>query len=92
MKPFKVKVRNMRSDSSYNAVSNQFIIEVGDKLVFQSYDSIIAVKEHGKVTLDKVYWDYSSTTGKYRNQFLGEGIAETRKKIKEGIYKLANLN
>ena len=92
MRPFKVKVRNMRSDSSYNAIANQFIIEVNNKLVFKSYDSIIAIKEHGKVTLDKFYWDYSTTTGKYRNQFLGEDIKETRRKIKEGIYKLANLN
>ena len=82
----------MRSDSSYNAVACQFIIEVGNKTVFQSYDSIIAVKENGKVTLDKNFWDYSKTTGKYRNQFLGEDINETRRKIKAGIYKLANLN
>ena len=53
---------------------------------------IIVLNKNGKITLDSYYWDYSVTTGKYRNQFLNEGIAETRKKIKEGIYKLANLN
>ena len=42
--------------------------------------------------MDKNTWDYSRTTGKYRNEFLGEGIAETRAKIKKGIYKLWDLN
>ena len=48
--------------------------------------------DNGQIYLDKVYWDYSVTTGKYRNQFLDEGIAETRKKIKEGVYILTDLN
>jgi hypothetical protein len=92
-RPLKVRVENMVSPSSGNEVANQFIIRVGKKTIFQSYDSIIAVKESGKPTrLDKFYWDYSTTTGKYRNQFLGEGIADTRKKIAEGVYKLSNLN
>jgi len=30
--------------------------------------------------------------GKYRNEFLREGIADTRKKIKSGEYALADLN
>ena len=38
------------------------------------------------------YWDYSRTTGVYRNQFLGEGIVNTRAKIESGEYKLADLN
>ena len=60
---------------------------------FQSYNSIIAKRTNeGKIFLDQKFWDYSTTTGKYRNQFLNEGIAETRKKIKEGIYTLTNLN
>jgi len=44
-----------------------------------------------KIILDSYYWDYSRTTGKYRNQFLGEGIADTRAKIESGEYKLADL-
>ncbi len=82
------------TNSNGNKVANQFIIDDKNKETFQSYNSIIAVrnKKTDKVTLDSYYWDYSVTTGKYRNQFLGEGIAETRKKIKEGIYKLRNLN
>ena len=59
---------------------------------FQSYESIIAKRENGQVTLDEMYWDYSPTTGKYRNIFLGEDKKTTQKKIDNGTYKLANLN
>lgn len=86
-----MKVRNFVTNRG-NAAANQFIIEDGLKTIFQSYNSIIAVKEKGEVTLDKHRWDYSNTTGKYRNMFLGETKAETERKIKEGIYKLACLN
>jgi len=48
--------------------------------------------DDGIIYLDKYSWDYSVTTGKYRNEFLGEGIAETRKKIASGEYILTNLN
>ena len=85
-----MKVSNMKS-SRGNAVANQFIITDGSRRIFQSYSSVIAVVENGKVTLDINYWDYSATTGKYRNQFLGEGIADTRAKIKSGEYALADL-
>ena len=46
----------------------------------------------GKVYLDTHYWDYSVTTGKYRNQFLDENKAETQKKIDSGEYVLTDLN
>jgi len=100
MKMTQIKVRNMQS-SKGNDVPNQFIIEDWQSApqikVFQSYRSIIARVEiydydTKQVYLDEKYWDYSTTTGKYRNQFLGEGIAETRKKIASGEYKLADLN
>ena len=86
-------VQNFISNSG-NSVANQFTIHTPRAILFQSYNSIIAKidRRTNKITLDKYYWDYSRTTGKYRNQFLGEGIAETRKKIKSGEYKLKNLN
>ena len=46
----------------------------------------------GQILLDETYWDYSTTTGKYRNQFLGETKRETERKIKSGEYILTNLN
>ena len=88
-----MKVRNMESDNG-GAVVNPFIIEHGKFTYFQSFASIIVrIDRHtGAIVLDRRYWDYSKTTRKYRNQFLGEGIAETRAKIKSGVYKLADLN
>ena len=75
-----------------NKVPNQFIINNNGEEYFQSYKSIIAKKSNGKIYLDNIFWDYSVTTGKYRNDFLGEGIAETRKKIASGEYTLTDLN
>ena len=77
------------------AVANQFRFtdDEGNEF-FQSYGSLIAKKHAGcnEVTLDERYWNCSTTTGKYRNQFLGENKAETQRKIDAGIYSLANLN
>ena len=97
-----MKVKNMTSARG-NKVANQFIItdkrydEKENKWyttkTFQSYDSTIAIVfSTGVVLLDENTWDYSVTTGKYRNEFLGEGIAETRAKIKSGEYILTDLN
>ena len=97
-----MRVENMVSEKTGKAVPNQFIVhgESGAEY-FQSYDSIIVAKLPNSTNqwgldngtyLDKYYWNYSVTTGKYRNQFLGEGIQETRKKIESGEYVLANLN
>lgn len=87
----KVSVKNMQS-SNGNDIPNQFIIDTEDGVYFQSYKSVIALKKNGQVLLDERYWDYSVTTGKYRNQFLGETKKETEKKIKSGEYKLVDLN
>ena len=87
------KVKQMTSNRSGRPVANQFIIYTSEGEYFQSYDSVIAFKDNeGNVTLDSWAWDYSRTTGKYRNQFLGEGIVDTRSKIESGEYKLADLN
>jgi len=87
-----MKIKNMIS-SNGNKVANQFIIIDNDRTIFQSYDSIIAIEENGKKTLlDKDKWNCSQITGEYRNQFLGETIKETRRKIKSGEYILTNLN
>jgi len=85
------RVENMTS-SRGNTIANQFFIRTDKGCVFQSYSSIIAANINGKIYLDSNTWDYSTTTGKYRNQFLGEGIADTRKRIADGTYILTNLN
>ena len=95
-----MKVQNMTSNNG-NKVVNQFIVTTdtpqGFETYFQSYDSVIALKRRraGRMPetyLDEYYWDYSRTTGKYRNQFLGESKAETQKKIDSGEYILTDLN
>lgn len=102
-----MKVQNMKGRTG-KPVANQFIISgvyieytlrtremirppIGD--MFQSYNSNIVFMSHnGSVFLDETYWNYSSTTGKYRNLFLGETKKETQAKINSGEYKLVNLN
>ena len=89
------KVIQMKSPKTFNPVANQFIIDTPKGRYFQSYNSIIAFipnNRNHKIQLDDYYWDYSKTTTKYRNEFLGENTQETRKKIENKTYKLTNLN
>ncbi len=76
------------------AVKNQFEVKTSDGLYFQSYDSLIAFipNDGSKTKLDEKYWNYSVTTSKYRNIFLGEDRKETERKIASGEYILTNLN
>ncbi len=87
----KINVSNMISANG-NTIPNQFIIHTENGCVFQSYNSIIAVIDNGRVFLDKNKWDYSRTTARYRNQFLGETKKETMAKIASGEYELKELN
>ena len=90
-----MRVRNMLSNKG-NIVPNQFIITDDQGITFfQSYKSIIAKVEsgfNGQVFLDEYYWDYSTTTSRYRNSFLNMSTKEIRAKIKDGSIKLVNLN
>jgi hypothetical protein len=99
-----MRIQNMTSTHG-NPVPNQFKIvtnglitsdtgeNLGSGTMFQSYKSNIVYKNYrGQVYLDSYYWDYSKTTGKYRNLFLGEDKKATEKKIASGEYKLINLN
>ena len=86
-----MKVENMTSARG-NTIANQFIINDKGEEYFQSYKSIIAKKSQGKIYLDEYYWDYSTTTGKYRNDFLGEKKIDTQRKIDSGEYILTDLN
>ena len=103
-----MKVRNMLSPNGNPVANQFIIagavIELPDDRyvgeMFQSYTSIIVMKAIHcdntgniyRVFLDKTYWDYSVTTGKYRNMFLGETKKETQAKIDSGEYTLVDLN
>ena len=87
------KIENIINNNG-NVVPNQFIIyEDNGDITFQSYDSIICQIRDGALGYEKVVvfgsdWDYSTTTNKYRNQFLidnGLSILATTKDIKEAL-------
>ncbi len=89
-----MKVRNMTSNRTGREVPNQFIItDDQGNTYFQSYRTVIAKESYPEraITLDH-NWDSSRTTGKYRNNFLGESKTETERKIKDGTYTVTDLN
>ena len=69
--------------------TNQTIVYEGAKATFFSYDTPICSVEQGKTILYPA-WQYSKTTSKYRNQFLGETTKETQKHLDSGNYTLEN--
>lgn len=90
-------VRNLLSEKSGREVANQFVIEDGNKVYFQSYNSVVAKVDNGlmgTVTFGPD-WDYSKTTMKHLNVFLKEyaprfgymSANEKRKALKEGLIK-----
>lgn len=90
----KVRVVHMKSPGGKN-VANQYVITTEKGQYFQSHDKIVAYipfDREGDVVLDRKYWNMSKTTSKYRNSFLHEKRDSTQLKIREGIYKLADLN
>ena len=73
-----------------NGIANQLLIHYSNATVFQSYNSIIAIqyKDNGKVILGKDY-NYSKTTSKYLNLFLGlSSSIEVKKNIESGLYTI----
>ena len=75
-------------------VKNQFVIKTDKGVYFQSYNSMIVFipNDGSKIQLDKYYWDYSKTTGRYRNLFLNKNKKEIERKIANGEYVLTDLN
>lgn len=73
-----IKVRNMQSERTGRAIPNQFIIEDGNKTLFQSYESpIVEVDRDAFIITFYPDYNYSNTTRKYRNKFLiEEGLDE----------------
>lgn len=96
-------VRNMVSPRTDREVANQFIIEGDGKTIFQSYNSTIAVIDWNEHTV-KIGedWNYSNTTGKYRNAFFHDNdfsdmadttrIRKVMKKVDEDGFALIIMN
>lgn len=76
-----MRIKNITSAHG-NKIANQFIIEDGNKVYFQSYNSMIVCIDYSEktITIGEDY-NYSVTTGKYRNKFFND----------EGLYELANI-
>ena len=71
-------------------VKNQFLISHEGNEYLQSYNSIIVKRDiNNNITLGQ-NWDYSKTTGRYRNLYLNETKKETEAKIASGKYKIDN--
>ena len=61
---------------------NQYIIKIGGKLIFQSYESTMAVydTENGFIRLDNNKDNYTRTTSKYLNMFLRDYCGGIKRK------------
>tara|TARA_R110002020_G_scaffold53200_1_gene149108 strand:- start:4491 stop:4784 length:294 start_codon:yes stop_codon:yes gene_type:complete len=95
-----MKVENMKNNNN-NIVKNQFIITAGNKKYFQSYNRIIVMIEYDiyysdevleDIYIDPDYYDYSKTTTRYRNIFLGVSNDTFKKNLKENKYTFKSLN
>ena len=89
-----MNMQNMTS-SRGNTVPNQFIITTPDGDYFQSYKTMIAFRPYASykgvgafryeaynpIQLDRDAWNYSKTTSKYRNMFLGDTSADVKRKL-----------
>ena len=78
-----VSVRNMAGQSGN--VPNQFIIEYENGTIFQSYESIIAVKCNGLYLTEK--HDFSATTSKYCLQFTNYTKKERNQGLENGTIR-----
>lgn len=87
-----MKVKNMISDKTGRAISNQFIIEDNSKTYFQSYETIIALKEGGRIIIDDNAENYSRTTSKYLYKFLNTDRKRLLADVKAGRIIRENLN
>lgn len=76
-----------------NPQANHFELRYTNGIVFQSYDSIIAVEifnNHDGTQENITYlgadYKYSTTTSKHLNYFLGVDSKGRDKRIKQGVY------
>lgn len=78
----------MKVENFYN--KNQFIIRGDGNIVFQSYESTIAViTEDGDLILG-IDWNFSKTTSKYLYLFLNDFQYDLKKETKTEIERVLN--
>lgn len=91
---FSLKVSNVHN-------KNQFNISIGDYMIFQSYDSLIAVYDSklNIVYVNEVYINYSKTTSKHLYLWLSDycdiytinNLKTLKKAVNKGQVLLFNL-
>ena len=90
-------INNMKSNRG-RTIPNQYVIKLDNCDVFQSYETVIAIRDYdyvnGKyeVYLNKQYYNYSRTTSRYRNKYLGLTTKEIEQKIKAKEFVLITHN
>ena len=82
-----MKVEQLINDRG-NGAMNQFVISGDGKLIFQSYNSMIAEVNYNTntITIGKD-WDYSVTTSKHRNIFFRDYAKMSKLSTKDGLKK-----
>lgn len=63
---------------------NMYISTDGN--ILKSYNKIIAAKKGGQIYLNADYHDFSKTTARHRNLFLGVNAKEFNENMKKGCY------
>ena len=83
-------MKNLKVQNVYNngrEVTNQFEIYYSEDnkyyKIFQSYSNMIIKWENGRIIEVGSNWDYSKTTGKYRNLLTGMDKKAFEKMLKE---------
>ena len=64
----------------------------GNKTLYSYNRAICRADSHNNIILDPVYYDYSTTTARHRNSFLGVTTAQLKHMINNNLVKFANLN
>ena len=80
-------VSNLSSPRSWEPVPNQYSIQYENGRVFQSYESLIAVRLNGHLYLTDSH-DYSKTTSKYCTEWTGFDTKTRREGLKDGSFTL----
>lgn len=72
--------------------NNQFKVFLNNGIVFQSYDSLIALKRYDGCILFSPLWNCSKTTLKHLKIFLNINLSskEISKLIKDGVYTIVS--
>lgn len=80
-----IECRPIYSERSGEAVRNQYEVVFERGRIFQSYQTLIAVRHDGELFLSDSH-DYSVTTSKYCGQWTGYNTAERREGLKSGKF------